>query len=85
VWLEVVVQKSCDGFIGNQRNTAAVSTVSAVWATEWLEFLSVHRNAAIATISGANVQSHLIYEADHWCLLSFAAASRREVLLRYEM
>ena len=51
--------------VGDEHDVAAVPAVAAIGAGERLELLAAHRNAAVAPVTGAHEQRHLVDEADH--------------------
>ena len=65
----MVVEKSCDTWVGVESDRATLAAVSAVRAGKWLELFAFYGGAAIAAVTCAQVKSHLINESDHLNLL----------------
>ena len=61
----VVPEQRRDLGVGDEHDVAAVAAVAAVGPGERLELLAAHRHAAVAAVSGAQVQRHLVDEAGH--------------------
>ena len=66
----VVAEQRGDLRVGDEHDVAAVAAVAAVGAGERLELLAAHRDAAVAAVTGAQEQRHLVDEADHAASLS---------------
>ncbi len=65
VLVEVEVEQGVDVAVDFEDDVAAVASVTAVGAAERLELLAVDGGAAVAALTGADVQHHPVDEAGH--------------------
>jgi hypothetical protein len=65
MWSVMVIKKCGDLRVGKNSNVTAVSAVSAIGASERLEFFSVYRDATVSAVTGAKVNCHLVDKRDH--------------------
>ena len=61
----VVAEQGRDLRVGDERDVAAVAAVAAVGSGERLELLALDRDAAVAAVTGAQVERHLVDEGRH--------------------
>jgi hypothetical protein len=51
--------------VADEHDVAAITTVAAIRSGERLEFLALHRDAAIASIAGEEMKRYLVNEGSH--------------------
>ena len=61
-------QQSVDLWIHADDHVAAVSTITAVWATQRFKLFAVHGDTAVAPVSTARENSHAINKRCHFDL-----------------
>ena len=65
VRVEVKVQQRVDLCGDLEDDISAVATVTAVWAAQWHELLSVNRGTAMSSVASLQVQGHAVNELRH--------------------
>jgi hypothetical protein len=58
----VKIKQCCHAGINNEDDITATTTVATIRSTERFKFLSLYRDATIATISGRGIESYAIYK-----------------------
>jgi hypothetical protein len=61
----VIIQQGGDLRVSNEDDVAAVTAITAVWATEWLELLPAHRHATVSAVASAKVNNNFVDECRH--------------------
>jgi putative intracellular protease/amidase len=61
----VIIQQGGDLRVSNEDDVAAVTAITAVWATEWLELLASNRHTAVPAVASAKVNNNIVDECRH--------------------
>jgi hypothetical protein len=61
----VIIKQRCRARLDNQDYVAAAAAIATIWSTQGLELLTMNGDAAIATTSGASMQSDAIDKTSH--------------------
>ena len=59
------VEKSSNAGIDDENNVATATAIAAIWTTKRFKFLTLNRDAAIATFSGSGIERYAIDECCH--------------------
>src|SRR5690606_30775375 len=66
---EVEIEQRVHLGVDNQRDAPAMSAMAAVRAAQRLELLAANRDAAVATVTGLQMQDNPVYEHGHDIIL----------------
>jgi hypothetical protein len=63
----VIIQQGRDLRVSNEDDVAAVTAITAVWTTEWLELFAANRHATVSAVASTKVNNNIVDERRHGC------------------
>jgi hypothetical protein len=61
----VKIQQGRDLRVSNKDDVAAVTAITAVWTTEWLELFAANRHATVSAVASTKVNNNIVDECRH--------------------